>query len=219
MEVANKLVDISVGLGPDLPLWPGSTGLSVQRIHCLEKGHRSNVSKLTCDVHSGTHIDAPLHFISQGKSVTQIPLDVLIGDAYVAYLPDIRTVTDVELSSLDIPLSTQRLLLRTDNSRLWDNCGSYFQCDYVALSLDAAKWIVNRGIRLIGIDYLSVEPFGERNASVHVALLSGGVTIVEGLNLSDALPGLYELVCLPLKLVGAEGAPARAVLKSKNSVE
>jgi arylformamidase len=213
----NSLIDISVSLDTALPTWPGSIGMKVERLYCFENGNDVNVSKLTCDVHTGTHIEAPLHFIPDGYNVTQIPLDLLIGDVFVAYIPLARVITPSELASLDVPRGTERLLLRTMNSKLWKNGSGIFHPDYVALTREAAQWIVDRGIKLLGVDYLSVEIYGDQSSSTHKTLLSGGVIILEGLNLSEINPGIYELICLPLKLVGAEGAPARAVLRDKRN--
>ena len=212
----NSLIDISVPLDTALPTWPGSVGMKMERLSCFENGNQVNVSKLTCDVHTGTHIEAPLHFIPDGSSVTQIPLDILIGDVFVAYIPLANVITPSELASLEIPGGTERLLLRTRNSKLWKDGNGIFYPDYVALTRAAAQWIVERGIKLLGVDYLSVEIYSDQTSRTHKTLLSGGVIILEGLNLSEINPGIYELICLPLKLVGAEGAPARAVLRRKS---
>jgi arylformamidase len=212
------LIDISVPLETALPVWPGSEGLKVERLSCFENGNDVNVSKLTCDVHTGTHIETSLHFIPGGDSVTQIPLEILIGDAFVAYLPEIDAVTPVDLEGIEIPPETKRLLLRTRNSELWKENGGVFRDDYTAITSEAAQWIVDRGIRLFGVDYLSVEQYLTHSTKNHKTLLKGDVCILEGLNLSKVVPGVYELICLPIKLVGAEGAPARAVLRTKNGI-
>ena len=167
---------------------------------------------MICDVHIGTHIDAPLHYIKDGKSIEQLELDDLIGPAVVAYLSEAETITKNVLEELSLPEDTRRLLLRTRNSSLWETGSHRFQTNYVALTQDAAQWIVDRGIYLIGVDYLSVQRYGE-DSQTHEILLSAGVIIVEGLNLAHVESGMYELICLPLKLVGSDGAPARAVLR------
>lgn len=213
----NSIIDISVPLDSSMPTWPGSIGMKVEWLSCFENGNDVNVTKLTCDVHTGTHIEAPLHFIPEGQSVTQIPLDILIGEVYVAYIPLANVITPSELASLYIPRGTERLLLRTMNSKYWKNGSSIFNPDYVAITREAAQWIVDRGVRLLGVDYLSVEIYKDETSCTHKTLLSGGVIILEGLNLSEINPGIYELICLPLKLVGAEGAPARAVLRDKRN--
>jgi arylformamidase len=160
-------------------------------------------------------VDAPLHFISGGDTVEAMSLDALIGPAVLAYLPQVAAVTAADLEALGLPANVERLLLRTPNSELWSTAGQDFQPNFVALTIDAAEWLVQRHIRLIGVDYLSVQRFGD-GPQVHQILLEAGAVIVEGLNLAGVQPGVYELMCLPLKLAGAEGAPARAVLRKAN---
>jgi len=207
-----NIIDISVPLYPDMPVWPGSAGIQLTQTSRLDKGDGVNNSKLICDVHIGTHIDAPLHYITDGKSIEQLKLEDLIGPAVVAYLPEAEIITKNVLEELSLPGATRRLLLRTRNSSLWETGSHRFQTNYVALTPDAAQWIVDHDICLIGVDYLSVQRYGE-DPQTHEILLSAGVIIVEGLNLARVGSGMYELICLPLKLVGSEGAPARAVLR------
>jgi arylformamidase len=205
------IIDISVQLDARTPVWPDSDGFRTVRTRSLEMGDPANVTRLECDVHVGTHIDAPRHFLRDGATVEMLPLEMLIGPATVADLPRCPLVTAALLESLALPRDTRRLLMRTGNSRLWkEPC---FQTGYTALSPDAARWIVDRGIGLIGIDYLSVERYGT-GPDAHTILLEADVVILEGLDLTDAPAGKYELICLPLRLAGAEGAPARAVLRS-----
>ena len=211
MQMKN-IIDISVPLYPDMPVWPGSAGIQLTQTSRLDKGDGVNNSKLICDVHIGTHIDAPLHYITDGKSIEQLKLEDLIGPAVVAYLPEAEIITKNVLEDLSLPVGTRRLLLRTRNSSLWETGSHRFQTNYVALTQDAAQWIVDHDISLIGVDYLSVQRYGE-DSRTHEILLSAGVIIVEGLNLARVESGMYELICLPLKLVGSEGAPARAVLR------
>ncbi len=207
-----NIIDISVPLYPDMPVWPGSAGIQLTQTSRLDKGDGVNNSKLICDVHIGTHIDAPLHYITDGKSIEQLKLEDLIGPAVVAYLPEAEIITKNVLEDLSLPVGTRRLLLRTRNSSLWETGSHRFQTNYVALTQDAAQWIVDHDISLIGVDYLSVQRYGE-DSRTHEILLSAGVIIVEGLNLARVESGMYELICLPLKLVGSEGAPVRAVLR------
>ena len=177
----------------------------------LEDGDEANVSQLNTDVHIGTHIDAPWHFVANGKTIEQLSLEVLIGKAVVVEMLDVSSVTAKDLEALDLPQDTERLLLRTRNSQLWENEVTEFYKDFVALTSDAAQWIVDRGIRLVGIDYLSVQRFYD-SPLTHKILLGAEVIVIEGLNLSGVRSGQYYLTCLPLKLVGAEGSPARAIL-------
>ncbi|MFO1371110.1 MAG: cyclase family protein [Candidatus Competibacteraceae bacterium] len=205
-------LDISLTISPDLPHWPGSPRVELSRRRNMARDDAVNDSTLVCGVHTGTHVDAPLHFLADGADVTQLSLDVLIGPAVVAALPDVDAITTEDLDALNLPADTRRLLLRTRNSEIWRRGDRDFRTDFVALTADAARWVVARGIRLIGVDYLSVQIF-RGDPQTHIALLQVEIVIVEGLNLAEVAPGNYELICLPLKLAGAEGAPARAVLK------
>jgi arylformamidase len=165
-----------------------------------------------CSVHTGTHVDAPAHFVAGGTTVEKMPMDVLMGPAYVADLGDTDIIDAGDLERAGVPLGVERLLMRTRNSRMWhDQVRSDFREDFVGLAAGGAQWIVERHIRLVGIDYLSIQPFGAP-ADTHIILLGEAIVILEGLDLSGVRCGAYELCCLPLKLVGAEGAPARAVL-------
>ena len=178
----------------------------------LEDGGTANVSHLSCSVHTGTHVDAPRHFIEGAPAVDQMALDVLLGPAHVCYLPGAERIYPSDLERLGLPQHAERLLLRTRNSELWARNVTEFTPDYVALTAEAAQWLVRRGIRLIGVDYLSVQLFDDPEPTTHRTLLAAGVIIIEGLNLHNVAPGVYHLVCLPLRLAGADGAPARAVL-------
>lgn len=211
-----EVIDISVPLKPDMPVWPGSVGLQLTQIKSIKMGHSSNDTQLHCDVHMGTHVDAPWHFIEDGTTIEQLSLDTLIGRAIVAYLPKVEAITEADLSSLKLPSGTERLLLRTRNSELWAADVKEFKKDFVALTADAAQWIVDYGINLIGVDYLSVQRYGD-SPRTHQILLKAGVVILEGLNLADVEPGTYELICLPICLVGSEGAPARAILRTSGT--
>lgn len=212
-----KIIDISVPLQSNMPIWPGSIGIHITRIKSFEDGDMVNVSKLECDVHIGTHIDAPSHFVENGATIEKLPLDILIGPVVVVNLPYVNIITASDLDNLGLPQGTKRLLFRTSNSELWRNEISEFQKDYVALSSDAARWIVDQEIHLIGVDYLSVQCYND-NPITHQILLKAGVIIVEGLNLIDVKQGTYQLICLPINLVGVEGAPARAVLLTQSKI-
>ena len=205
-------LDISLTISPDLPHWPGSPAIELSRRRDMDRGDPVNDSTLVCGVHTGTHVDAPLHFLADGTDVTHLSLDALIGPAVVAELSDLEVIAARDLEALNLPADTRRLLLRTRNSAIWQRGDREFHTDFVALTVEAAQWVVARGIRLIGVDYLSVQIF-QGDPQTHIALLQAGIVIVEGLNLTEVAPGPYELICLPLKLAGAEGAPARAVLR------
>lgn len=206
------ILDISLPLHRDLPVWPGSPGMRLTSLASLDAGDEVNVSQLEIELHTGTHVDAPRHFLADGPTVERLDLAALIGEATVAHLTETQAVTPADLESLDLPPSTRRLLLRTRNSDLWARHDRHFRPDFVALTAAAARWIAEREIRLLGVDYLSVQRFGD-DPQTHRVLLAAGVVIVEGLDLSAVAPGTYELICLPLPLVGAEGAPARAILR------
>lgn len=211
-DMLARFIDISVPLGPDMPIWPGSSVVQIKRTMRLDDGDQANVSRIDCNVHAGTHIDAPRHYLEDGDTVDQVPLDVLMGPAIVAFLPKPSVISADTLASINLPDETKRLLLRTRNSELWASGVTDFRKDYVALTSDAAQWLVDHDIKLIGIDYLSIQPFHD-SPLTHKTLLKANVIILEGLNLAAVHPGMYDLICLPIRLVGAEGAPARAVLR------
>lgn len=207
-----NVMDISVSLQKGMPIWPESHGFRLVRTMSIADGDDANVSLLTCDVHAGTHVDAPYYFLEDGATVEQISLDALIGKAYVVSLDHVAAISAGDLDNLALPAGAKRLLLHTRNSQLWTQPGNDFHKSFVALDPDAAQWIVNRGIQLIGIDYLSIQSYGV-GPEVHQILLEAGVVILEGLDLRGVEAGEYELICLPLKIAVAEGAPARVVLR------
>jgi len=209
---SSEIVDISVPLLPEMPVWPGDGGIRIVPVKRMATGDTNNLSRLDCAVHAGTHVDAPWHFLENGSTVEQLPLDAMIGEAFVAYLPEVDVITADTLARLALPEDTTRLLLHTRNSELWETGVSEFRKDFVALRSDAAQWLVDHGIRLIGVDYLSVHRYGD-GPLTHQILLRAAIIIVEGLNLAGVAAGKYELICLPLRLNGADGAPARAVLR------
>jgi arylformamidase len=208
----NRIIDISVRLEEGMPVWPGSAGFRRFETHRIAGGDDANVSRLECDVHVGTHVDAPAHFVDGAATVEQLPLEVLIGPAEVVHVPD-RDAIDEETVMGAVPAGCARVLFRTQNSDAWRPGPRPFEPDFVALTAPAAHALVARGVRLVGVDYLSVQRFRD-GPETHQALLGAGVVVVEGLCLAGVVPGPYELTCLPLKLVGADGAPARAVLRT-----
>jgi len=208
-----RVYDISITITPDLPTWPGDTPISVDRVEKIEDGDAANLTRIEMSAHVGTHVDAPFHFLGgDTDTVEKLPLDVLLGRAYVLHLDDdVNIVTKSVLQNLAIPPRIRRLLIKTRNSQLWQQEHKNFRKDFVAISEDGAQYIVDRGIKLIGVDYLSVAPF-DNVAPTHKTLLSAGIVIVEGLDLSQVPQGRYNLYCLPIKLGGSDGAPARAIL-------
>lgn len=192
-------------------MYAGDPAVKLVRTVDVERGDAYTVSWLEMGAHTGTHVDAPAHFVRGGKTVEQLNLGVLMGPARVVEMLGVdREITRRDLASASIPTGTERILFRTKNSSLWSLRG--FQKVYAGLAADGADWLVERGVRLVGIDYLSVEPFGSTDYAAHHILLDAGVVIVEGVNLDGVAEGVYELICLPLRIAGAEGAPARAVL-------
>ena len=204
-------LDISVALDSELPTWPDSPGVYTELRTAIAQGHDANVTQLSIDVHTGTHVDAPRHFVDGAQTVEDLGLDPFIGAAVVLDTGAATDLTSAVLSEAQIPEGTERLLLRTTNSEQSDIYRAPFDESYAALTLDGAEWLASVGLRLVGIDYLSIQRYTEP-PDVHRALLGAGVAILEGIHLAGVKPGRYELICLPLRLVGAEGSPARAIL-------
>lgn len=205
-----RLYDITVPLGPRTPVYPGDPVARVRPTAQMGKGDPFNLLLLSMGSHAGTHVDAPYHFEPGGLTVDQLPLEVLYGPALVRDVGNAEAVDEAALERLDVPGGTQRLLLKSRNSRLWEEPA--FRADFVPITPGGARWLVDRGLRLVGVDYLSIEAVGSPGFPVHHILLGAGVVIVEGLDLRGVPPGAYTLLCLPLRLAGADGAPARAVL-------
>jgi arylformamidase len=203
--------DISVALDGDLPIWPGSPGVLTKLRMSIAQDEDANVTQLSIDVHSGTHVDAPSHCIDQGDTVEEVGLEPFIGPAVVLDTGPVKEITAAVLDAAKMPDETERLLLRTANSSQPDMYERPFDEDYAALTLDGAEWLAAKRLRLVGIDYLSIQRYAEP-PDVHRALLGSGMSILEGLRLAEVAPGPYELVCLPIRLVNVEGAPARAIL-------
>jgi len=208
-----KTYDISLTISPHLPIWPGDPPVVLKRVQKIEEGADANVTQIQMSVHVGTHVDAPYHFLGgESATVDQLPLDILHGRAYVLSLDnEIDLVSATVLEKSDIPTRVKRLLIKTRNSNYWACDEKMFDENFVAVSEDGAQFLVERGIKLVGVDYLSVAPYVD-TAPTHRTLLSAGVVIVEGLNLYNVSQGRYTLFCLPIKITGSDGAPARAIL-------
>jgi arylformamidase len=206
-----EIFDISLTLSPDLPTWPGDPRIETRQISSIANGADANVTHLSMTVHAGTHVDAPDHFLGNGEGVDGIPLELMIGPASVVELPDGKTISEQMLQAADLPLNTPRLLFKTRNSRWWAEGLNEFQKDFMALDESAARFLIERGVKVIGVDYLSVAPFTDP-IPTHRILLEADVLVIEGLDLSRITPGGYTLYCLPLKIHGADGAPARVLL-------
>lgn len=208
--------DISVPIRTRTPTFPGDPTIKIDNFLALQKGDAANVTALCFGAHTATHVDAPAHFIEGAATVASLPLEVLIGPVQVVEIdagaPAI-TVAMVEAAGLR---QTERVLFKTRNSEFWHRPEDGFRKDFTYLETDAAKELIQRGVRLVGIDYLSIEKFHSVDHPTHIALLEHGVIILEGLDLRGIDPGNYELICLPLRLDGGsgDGAPARAVLRT-----
>lgn len=194
-----EIFDVSVPVRPGMVTYPGDPTVTLERVSAIADGAVANISRLAFGVHTGTHVDAPIHFIDGAPGTDQLPLDALVGPARVieAVRLDGNSLAGAELA--------ERVLFKTSNSELWSR--DEFAHDFVSLTEDGARLLVDRGVRVVGIDYLSI---GDEGA--HHVLLEAGVVAIEGLDLRGVDPGDYQLVCAPLKLVGSDGAPARVFL-------
>ncbi len=207
-----KIIDITLSISPEIPTWPGDLKVKLSRVKKIEEGASDNLSQMELGVHTGTHVDAPFHFVSSGIKIDELPLDVLVGPVQVVQVgDDVDLITAEALKKVKINPAIPRILFKTRNSRYWRNQKKEFQVDFVAIAQDAAAVLVGMGMKLVGIDYLSVGPF-KNSKPTHDTFLGGGLALLEGADLSQVEPGEYDLYCLPLKLKATEGAPARAIL-------
>lgn len=205
-----NIYDVSVTIRPGMPVYPGDPGVTISRHSARTLGDLANVSSICFGVHSGTHIDAPYHVEDGWPRLQDLDLDTVVGPATVFELNVPEAITAGDLAGLRWD-GVERVLFKTRNSRLWDS--DQFDPSFVYLADDAARFLVlNTKVRLVGIDYLSIEKFGAAPPSAHGELLGRGIVVVEGLNLAQVPPGDYDLVCLPAKLATPDGAPARVIL-------
>jgi arylformamidase len=203
-----KLIDISVPLDANLPTYPGNVPFTLEATKRIANGASSNVSGLHLSAHSGTHVDAPRHFFDNAAGTEALPLEMLLGRTRVIEVLSRRAIGPEDLPDLSEDV---RLLIKTHNSRFWGS--PEFHQDYVGVTEAGARHLLDRGIKVLGVDYLSVEEFKKPGAPAHHVLLGGGAIVIEGLNLRDVEPGIYDMYCLPLLIVGGDGAPARVVLR------
>ena len=208
-----KLIDISLTISEDLPIWPGDPRPQLTKISLISEGEDANVTHLSSCVHIGTHVDAPDHFLGNGRTVVDIPLELMIGKTRVSEISSDGPITESDLRAAGVDGSQKRLLIKTKNSDLWKEGIKEFQRNFIALDASAAEYLVKMGVEVIGVDYLSVAPYADP-APTHRILLEAGILIIEGLNLSQVEGGEYMLFCLPLKIEGSDGAPARVLLQA-----
>jgi arylformamidase len=207
----SKLIDVTVPLSAEVAAFPGDPCFQAEPTHSLKGGDPYNASRLTLGTHSGTHVDAPYHFLEDGARVDELSLDLLMGKVRVVSVAAREAVEREHLEQLDLR-DDLRLLFKTRNS---GQLRQPFQPNFVYLSPDAATFLVQVGIKLVGWDYLSLERYGSSDFATHHTLLGAGVVIIEGLDLSQVDPGEYDMICLPLRLQGADGSPARVVLRPR----
>lgn len=208
-----KIYDVSLPLHSGLPVWQGDPPAVIEQISSIEKGDLTNCSRIASSLHWGTHIDAPFHLYSDCRTIEQIPLEVLIGPARVIEIKDALQVTSADLMGFNLT-GVQRLLIKTRNSKFWGEDPLIFHQDFTALTPDAAEHLLKIGVKLIGIDYFSIDLFDAENLPVHRILYRQNIVGIEALDLRGISPGDYQLICLPLKILQGDGAPARVVLKN-----
>ncbi len=208
------LYDITIAITNETPVWTGDKRVKIERDRSIAQGADYNVSLLEMGVHTGTHMDAPYHVDDIGKTVDQIPLEQLIGRAQVVVVPPECGTIDVEfLAGCELGAEVRRVLFKTRNSKFWNEQPPRFREDFVGVDSSGAQWLVERGMRVAGIDWFSISPMSDLKRP-HEILLKSGAVILENLDLRRVPAGSYELICLPLKLAGTDGAPVRAILRS-----
>jgi arylformamidase len=205
-----KLIDVTVPLDASLPNYPGNQPFVLDAVKRIANGDSSNVSAIRMSAHAGTHVDAPRHYFDAGPGVETLALEMLLGRTRVIEVRSRSGIGADELADHDLSEDV-RVLIKTHNSRLWGS--PEFHPDYVGVTASGAEYLIARGIKVVGVDYLSVEAYKTPGAPAHHTLLGGGAIVIEGLNLRDVEPGIYDMLCLPLRVVGADGAPARVILR------
>ncbi len=208
-----RIYDVTVPIGENTPVYEGDPDVEIAIASAIARGDAANVSRLCCGVHTATHVDAPVHFIEGARRVSELELEKLVGKCRVVELDrSVMAITAEHIENLD---GAERVLFKTRNSDFWNDFAQGFRKDFTYIAPDAAKALVDLKIKLVGIDYLSVEKFSAETFDTHIILLEKEVVIIEGLDLREVPAGDYELICLPLKIVGGtgDGAPARTLLR------
>ncbi len=208
-----QIIDITVPFSDRLPVWPGDPAIELRPLERIATGASSNVTQIVCPTHCGTHVDPPWHFVDDGPRIDAVSLDRWIGPCQVIeFGPDINRIEPLDLARAGVADDTTRLLIKSTNSAKWHDGKLAFETDFVALSPAAARWVVDRGLKLVGIDYLSIECWDDAANATHRTLLGNDVLVIEGLNLTAVTPGHYTLLCMPLRIRDGDGAPARVAL-------
>ena len=210
-----KIYDITVPLSNNVPVYEGDPKVEITTANSIAKGDAANVSKLCFGAHTATHVDAPNHFIEGARKVNELDLNKLVGKCRVVEID--KSAMAIEAKHVADLENVERVLFKTRNSDFWNDTTNGFRQDFTYIEPEAAKILVEKGIKLVGIDYLSVEKFGSKDFATHITLLEKEVVIIEGLDLREVSAGEYELFCLPLKFTGGgdDGAPARTILRQK----
>lgn len=208
-----KIYDVTVAMSNDVPVYEGDPSVDISAANSIKNGDAANVSRLCCGIHTATHVDAPNHFIDGTRRVHELELEKLVGRCQVVEIDKSAAAVDVKhVKDLE---NVERILFKTGNSDFWNDYSTGFRRDFTYISPAAAQILVEKNVKLVGIDYLSVEKFGSEDFATHITLLQKEVVILEGLDLRNVSAGFYELICLPLKIVGGkgDGAPARTILR------
>jgi arylformamidase len=210
-----KIYDISLPISPNMAVWPGDPSVEIQQLSSIDNGEEANVSQIRMSVHTGTHIDAPKHFLQEAGSIDKLPIEKLMGEALVLLIDDKVDVIDEKTlknhPNVDDLVNCRKVLFKTRNSQYWDENRTRFNENYVGLNKSAAAFLAELNLDLIGVDYLSIAAYTDSEAP-HKILLGKKIILLEGINLHNVLPGTYNLICLPLPIVDSDGAPARAIL-------
>ena len=205
------MIDISMPLKSGMVTWPGDPAVAIDLLASIDKGSICNVTRMAMSAHTGTHMDAPRHFIQDGITMEQMPLDATIGPCRVIAIEDTAAIRRAELEPHNIQ-PAERILFKTANSARCYQTDAFYD-DFIYVSNEAAKYLAERRVRTVGVDYISIGGFHKDLVRTHLTILGAGIWVIEGLNLSAVAPGAYDLICLPLNIPGADGAPARAILR------
>lgn len=215
-----RIYDISIPISPSMAVWPGDPPVEIRQLSSIKQGEDANISQISMCVHTGTHIDAPKHFLKDSRSVDKLPLKKLMGEVLVMqFMNGVDVIDEQSLKShpkLDDLLKCNKVLFKTRNSQNWEDNQNKFTEKYVGLNTSAAAFLAELNLDLIGVDYLSIATYDD-SEKPHKILLNKEIVLLEGINLHDVQPGIYNLFCLPLPIVDSDGAPARVILTDKRS--